>query len=90
MLFLAYTRPDIIVDTLFLQSKTSAPHVSDLVAHNKVVKKAWLHSHRGLLYPRLQQPTCIVAFADAGGPTKKSSYAIEGRIIVRKEDTLVW
>jgi hypothetical protein len=90
LLFLCYTRPDIVVDTLHLQSKVSNPSVSDLLAHNKVVKKAWEFENRGLCFPRLKSPTCVVGYGDASGATKKSCYAIEGRIIVRKEDNLVW
>ena len=90
LLFLCYTRPDIVVDTLYLQSAVRSCCVGDLLAHNRLVAKAHRTSGRGLVYPRLAEPTCIVAFADASGPSKKSAYAIEGKLIVRKEDTLIW
>ena len=42
------------------------------------------------MYRRLQQPTCVATISDASGSTKRTSYAVEGRLVCRKEDRLVW
>ena len=90
LLFLCYTRMDLVLPTILLQSHVHAPVVRDIKDHNSVVEKAHLHCDRGLVYQHLQQPTCLAAISDASGSTKKSSYAIEGRLACRKKDRLIW
>ena len=80
---------DIVVETLYLQSAVKSCCVSDLIAHNLFAAKAHRTSARGVVYPLLSVPTCIDAFADASGPTKKSANAIEGKLVVRNEDTVI-
>ena len=90
LLFLCYTRMDLVNSTLLLQSAVHAPFIRDIKFFNTVIGKAHARADSGLVYRRLQQPTCVAAIRDASGSAKRTSYAIEGRLVCRKDDRLVW
>ena len=90
LLFLCYTRLDLVCDTLVLQSHVKNAVVADLKLHNSTVQRAHKDADMGLVFRKLRRPTCIAGVADASGSSSKSSYALEGKCVLRKEDSLVW
>ena len=82
LLYLTYTRPDLSADVVLLQSKITKATIAELRQCNTVVRRAHQNAGRGLFFPKLHPPLCLMAIADASFSTKSTSYAVEGTLTV--------
>ena len=81
------TRMDLTLEVVMLQQSVVTPKVSDLLAANRLLKKAAKHSDMaGLYYRPLTFPLRIVSVADASFATKQTSYAQEAEIVMLMSD----
>eukprot|EP00959_Pyramimonas_sp_CCMP1952_P109073 2281240-Pyramimonas_sp.AAC.1 len=50
---------------------------------NTITRRAWQHSHLGLIFVKLEPPYRMVAVADASHASSKTSYAVEGQMAIK-------
>jgi hypothetical protein len=86
LLFLCYTRGDLIGDVVLLQTKVCSADIEDLKAYNTIVHRARQYHYYGLLYSPLETPVRCIGFSDIGFATSKSSYAVEALAVFRAHD----
>ena len=82
LLYLCMTRLDLVAEVVIIQSKVCCSTIGDLLACNQVVRRAKQYSARGIIYRPLQPPLRILAISDASFATSKTSYAIEGCLVL--------
>ena len=82
LLYLCLTRIDILADVVLLQTKICCATVGELKQANAIIRRARQFSNRGILYKRIAPPSRTLCISDASFATKKTSYAIEGQIIL--------
>ena len=82
LLFLCYTRADLVSATCELQMRANDAEIEDLRRANSTIRCAKLHSMRGLYYHWLPAPTKLLAIADSSFTTSSTTYAIEGAFVL--------
>ena len=86
LLYLCFTRVDIVADVVTLQQYVQAPLVSHIKEANALVRRAQQEPYLGLLFLPLPPPWRFLSIGDASGASTKTSYAIEGGLALRMSD----
>eukprot|EP00959_Pyramimonas_sp_CCMP1952_P385794 8085557-Pyramimonas_sp.AAC.1 len=86
LLLLKCTRVDMIADVEVLQQHVCSTRVAHIRMANAIARRAWQHSHFGLLFVKLDPPSRMLAVAGASHASSTSSCAVEGHMAIKMTD----
>ena len=78
LLYLCFTRADIMARVVLIASKVLQATVSELRECNSIIRSAHAYPDRGLVYRPLGQSVRLMALSDSSFSTSKTSYAVQG------------
>ena len=89
LLYLCFTRADIMADVTLLSSRMNRGTIKDMREANATINRSQKYPHNGLIFRKLKPPLVLYSISDASFASASTSYAVEGHCVCLAEQRTI-